>query len=69
MAKSVRKLDQCGIRIGRTRIAFKTANDAIFSLENIITVYLAARLALANELTVGISSPLWRLSTSSPTRR
>lgn len=43
-----------GIRIGRTRIAFKTANDAIFSLENIITVYLAARLALANELTVGM---------------
>lgn len=42
------------IRIGRTRIAFKTANDAIFSLENIITVYLAARLALANDLTVGM---------------
>jgi len=42
------------IRIGRTRIAFKTANDAVFGLESIITVYLAARLALANDLTVGM---------------
>jgi ATP-binding cassette subfamily B protein RaxB len=42
------------IRIGRTRIAFKTANDAIFGMESIVTVYLAARLALTNELTVGM---------------
>src|SRR3954453_21913922 len=42
------------IRIGRTRIAFKTANNAIFGAESIITVYLAARLALASELTVGM---------------
>ena len=42
------------IRIGRTRIAFKTANDAIFGLENIVTVYLAVRLALASDLTVGM---------------
>jgi ATP-binding cassette, subfamily B, bacterial CvaB/MchF/RaxB len=42
------------IRIGRTRIAFKTANDVIFGVEGILTVYLAARLALANELTVGM---------------
>lgn len=42
------------VRIGRTRVTFKTANDAIFGLENIVTVFLAARLALANELTVGM---------------
>jgi ATP-binding cassette subfamily B protein RaxB len=36
------------IRIGRTRIAFKTANDVIFGVEGILTVYLAARLALTN---------------------
>jgi len=42
------------IRIGRTRIAFKTANDAIFGAEGILTVYLAARLALSNDLTVGM---------------
>lgn len=42
------------IRIGRTRIAFKTANDMIFGVEGIVTVYLAARLALANDLTVGM---------------
>ena len=42
------------IRIGRTRITFKTANDAIFGLESILTVFLAAHLALANELTVGM---------------
>jgi ATP-binding cassette subfamily B protein RaxB len=42
------------ISIGRTKTAFKMANDAIFGVENIVTVYLAARLALANELTVGM---------------
>ena len=42
------------IRIGRTRIAFKTANDAIFGLANIVTVYLAAQMVLSNLLTVGM---------------
>jgi len=42
------------IRIGRTRVAFKTANDVIFGVEGILTVYLAAQLALTNELTVGM---------------
>ena len=36
------------VRLGRAKIAFTTLNDAIFGLENIITVYLAARLALSN---------------------
>jgi ATP-binding cassette, subfamily B, bacterial CvaB/MchF/RaxB len=42
------------VRIGRTRVAFKTINDAIFGVENIVTIYLAAQLALANHLTVGM---------------
>ena len=42
------------VRLGRARVAFSALNGAIFGLENIITIYLAARLALANELTVGM---------------
>ncbi len=42
------------VRLGRTKIAFTTINEAIFGLENIITIYLAARMALADALTVGM---------------
>src|SRR5918998_433078 len=42
------------VRLGRTKVAFSTLNDLIFGLEMVITVYLAARLALANSLTVGM---------------
>jgi ATP-binding cassette subfamily B protein RaxB len=42
------------VRLGRVRITFSTLNNLIFGLENIITVYLAARLALDNTLTVGM---------------
>jgi len=42
------------VRLGRAQISFKTMNDAIFGAENIITVYLAARLALDNVMTVGM---------------
>jgi ATP-binding cassette, subfamily B, bacterial CvaB/MchF/RaxB len=42
------------IRLGRARIAFTTINDVIFGLETIITVYVAARLALGGSLTVGM---------------
>src|SRR3954464_16036409 len=42
------------VRLGRAKIAFTTLNDAIFGLENIVTIYLAARLALGNVLTVGM---------------
>lgn len=35
------------IRVGRLRVAFKAANDAVFGLENILVVYLATRLVLA----------------------
>lgn len=42
------------VRLGRLTIGFKTANEALFGLENIVTVYLGARLALDNSLTVGM---------------
>ena len=42
------------VRLGRTKVAFSTLNDLIFGLETIITVYLAARLALSNALTIGM---------------
>src|SRR4029078_3966470 len=40
------------VRVGRTRILFTTLNDAIFGLENIVTVYLAVHMALGGTLTV-----------------
>jgi hypothetical protein len=42
------------VRLGRAQIQFKTMNAAIFSAENIVTVYLAAMLALENAMTVGM---------------
>jgi ATP-binding cassette, subfamily B, bacterial CvaB/MchF/RaxB len=42
------------VSLGRTRISFTTIKDAIFGLETVITIYLAARLALNNSLTVGM---------------
>src|SRR3712207_8756898 len=36
------------------QIQFKTMNTAIFGFENIVTVYLAAMLALENAMTVGM---------------
>lgn len=42
------------VRLGRAKIAFSTSNDLIFGFETIITVYLAAKLVLANQLTVGM---------------
>ena len=42
------------MRVGRTKILFGTLNEAIFGLENIVTVYLAVRMALAGQLTIGI---------------
>ena len=42
------------VRLGRAKVAFITINDFLFGLENIITIYLAARLALSNSLTIGM---------------
>jgi ATP-binding cassette subfamily B protein RaxB len=42
------------LRVGRTTIAFKTMNEAVFGLENILTVWLGVRLVLEGSLTVGM---------------
>jgi ATP-binding cassette, subfamily B, bacterial CvaB/MchF/RaxB len=42
------------VRLGRSVITFKTLNDAIFGVENILTIYLAARFALDGTMTVGM---------------
>lgn len=42
------------VRLGRTKILFTTLNETIFGLENIIIVYVAVRMGLAGELTVGM---------------
>jgi ATP-binding cassette subfamily B protein RaxB len=42
------------VRLGRTKIEFTTIHDSLFGLENIITIYLAARLALNGSFTVGM---------------
>jgi ATP-binding cassette subfamily B protein RaxB len=42
------------VRLGRAKIAFSTVNDLIFGLETIVTIYLAARLVLATQLTLGM---------------
>ena len=42
------------VRIGRTKILFTTLNEAIFGLENIVTIYLAVRMALGGQLSIGM---------------
>jgi ATP-binding cassette, subfamily B, bacterial CvaB/MchF/RaxB len=42
------------VRLGRTRIVFTVLNNAILGLENIVVIYLAARLALNNSITIGM---------------
>jgi ATP-binding cassette subfamily B protein RaxB len=42
------------VQLGRTKVAFATVKDLIFGVETIVTVYLAAGLALDNVLTVGM---------------
>jgi len=42
------------VRLGRTKIAFSTLNELIFGIETVVVVYLADRLALGNQLTVGM---------------
>jgi ABC-type multidrug transport system fused ATPase/permease subunit len=41
-------------RVGRFRSGFKTMDDAIFALENILTVYLATRLVLDGAFSLGM---------------
>lgn len=42
------------VSLGRAKIAFTTINELLFGLENIVTIYLAIRLALANSFTIGM---------------
>ncbi|MBV9521355.1 MAG: peptidase domain-containing ABC transporter [Alphaproteobacteria bacterium] len=43
-----------GIRLGRLQVNFRAANDLIFGIENVVTIYLGARLALDGAMTVGM---------------
>ncbi len=43
-----------GMRHGRFTIGFKTANDLIYGLENVLVVYLGARAIMAGELSIGM---------------
>jgi ATP-binding cassette subfamily B protein RaxB len=43
-----------GLRLGRLRIGFTSANDLILGMENILTIFLGARLALDGAITVGM---------------
>jgi ATP-binding cassette, subfamily B, bacterial CvaB/MchF/RaxB len=42
------------VRLGRAMITFTSINNFLFGLESIITIYLAARLALNNYFTIGM---------------
>jgi ATP-binding cassette subfamily B protein RaxB len=43
-----------GIRQGRLTIGFKTANDLIYGIVNVLVVYLGARAVMADDLTIGM---------------
>jgi ATP-binding cassette subfamily B protein RaxB len=42
------------VRLGRLNIGFKTVNDVLFGIENILVVYVGARLVLDNSMTLGM---------------
>lgn len=42
------------VHLGRAQILFKVLDDGIFGIENIAAVYIAVRLALAGQLTIGM---------------
>jgi ATP-binding cassette subfamily B protein RaxB len=43
-----------GIRLGRLQIGFKAVNDFIYAIENVVTIYLGAQLALDGAITIGM---------------
>ena len=57
------------IRQGRFTIGFKTANDLIYGLENVLVVWLGARAIMGNELTIGMLYRLHGLQGAVPRRR
>lgn len=42
------------VHLGRAQILFKALNDGIFGVENIVAVYIAVRLTLDGQMTVGM---------------
>lgn len=42
------------IRVGRLKISFESFNKLLFGLENVLVIYLAAVMVMANTLTVGM---------------
>ncbi|MBL4832042.1 MAG: peptidase domain-containing ABC transporter [Aliivibrio sp.] len=42
------------IRLGRLKISFDSMNKLLFGLENVLVIYLAAQLVMANSLSVGM---------------
>jgi ATP-binding cassette, subfamily B, bacterial CvaB/MchF/RaxB len=42
------------VRLGQARVTFNTLNDLLFGFENIAVIYLAARLAIDNTMTIGM---------------
>ncbi|MFY8093990.1 MAG: peptidase domain-containing ABC transporter [Niveispirillum sp.] len=43
-----------GVRLGQLNLNFSTANGLIYGLENIVTVYVGAHLAMENQITIGM---------------
>lgn len=43
------------VRLGRAKITFKTLNESIFGIENIVTIYLAIGLVLDGAMTIGMA--------------
>ncbi|MFT6779810.1 MAG: ATP-binding cassette subfamily B protein RaxB, partial [Paraglaciecola sp.] len=43
------------IRLGRLNISFESFNKLLFGLENVLVIYFAAIMVMANSLTVKIS--------------
>lgn len=42
------------VRVGKTKINFELANKLLFGLENILVIFLAARMVLAGQFTIGM---------------
>lgn len=42
------------VRVGKTKILFEVASKLLFGLENIIVIYLAARMVLTGNFTIGM---------------
>jgi ATP-binding cassette, subfamily B, bacterial CvaB/MchF/RaxB len=43
-----------GVKLGRLRVVYTSANGLLFGIENVLIVYLAARMVLEGNFTVGM---------------